>query len=237
MLPSSRAILEYGVRIAFIIAALAFTYSVWGSSRHQDPPTVAAHVTQLSEPIQLKSSDLLTPLPDRQLRILEFADFECPFCVRHARETLPSLRAEFVERGLVSYEFRHLPLEAIHPNARPAARAAECAREQQQFWPFHDRLLGLRAPLTSAQIQRIAESSVPDAAALKRCLQEPAVDSTIEADLRLAALLGIRSTPGFVIVRGSAQGPIAIAAIDGAVSLETFREAIRIGTRNQALTR
>lgn len=225
---SVRTALEYGVRIAFILAAAAFAYSVWRPADPTSSDAPASDVIQLSEPIRVGLQDLQSPLHDGGVRILEFADFECPFCVRYAKETLPYLRAEFSDRGLISYEFRHLPLEAIHPHALLAARAAECARVQKEFWRFHDRLLELSAALTPAQIQRVGESAVPDSGAFQRCLQDSHVDLAIESDRRLAAQLGIRSTPSFVLLRGTQDGPVAVATITGALPIETFRKAIQI---------
>lgn len=105
---------------------------------------------------------------------------------------------------------------------------------QKEFWRFHDGLLELRAALTPAEIQRVGESAVPDTSAFQRCLQDRGVDLVIESDRRLAAQLGIRSTPSFVVLRGTPDGPLAVATITGALPIETFRTAIRIGASPQA---
>jgi protein-disulfide isomerase len=74
------------------------------------------------------------------LSIVEFSDFECPFCGRYTRDTYPRVKAELVEKGIVSYSFRHLPLENIHRSAFRAAEVTECAGAQGKFWQMHDAL-------------------------------------------------------------------------------------------------
>src|SRR6185436_20936742 len=72
------------------------------------------------------------------LVMLEFSDFECPFCGRYSRETYPQVQREYVDTGKVRYVFRHTPIERIHPQAMKAAEAAECAGTQGKFWEMHD---------------------------------------------------------------------------------------------------
>lgn len=76
---------------------------------------------------------------DGKLTIVEFSDFECPYCVRHFQQTYGKLMSEYVEKGLVKYVFKHFPL-SFHPNAQKSAEASECAGEQGKFWEMHDKL-------------------------------------------------------------------------------------------------
>ena len=71
--------------------------------------------------------------------MLEFSDFECPYCGKFSTEVLPTLQKQYIETGRLLFAFRNLPLK-IHPHAEAAAFAASCAGEQQKFWPFHDLL-------------------------------------------------------------------------------------------------
>ena len=72
--------------------------------------------------------------------VVEFSDYQCPFCARHVQQTLPLLRKEYVDTGKVKYVFRDHPLESIHPAAFKAAEAARCGGEQGKFWEMHDKL-------------------------------------------------------------------------------------------------
>lgn len=76
---------------------------------------------------------------DGKVTIVEFSDFECPYCVRHFTQTYGKLMSEYVEKGLVKYVFKHFPL-SFHPNAQKSAEASECAKEQGKFWEMHDKL-------------------------------------------------------------------------------------------------
>jgi hypothetical protein len=78
--------------------------------------------------------------PNAKLTLIEFSDYQCPFCRRHAENTLPSLDKEYIATGKVRYVFHDFPLEAIHPQAFKAAEAAHCAGEQQKYWEMHGRL-------------------------------------------------------------------------------------------------
>jgi protein-disulfide isomerase len=77
--------------------------------------------------------------PNAPVKIVEFSDFECPFCRRFYQDTFPQLKKEYIDTGKVALYYRHLPLP-MHPNAKPFANAAECANEQGKFWQMHDQI-------------------------------------------------------------------------------------------------
>ncbi len=89
--------------------------------------------------------------------IIEFSDFECPFCLRHFQETYPRLLENY--EGQIRYIFKDLPLTSIHPNAFPAAIAAQCAFEQDAFWPYHDLLFAGSLGLSSGAYERLCQSA------------------------------------------------------------------------------
>ena len=78
--------------------------------------------------------------PDAPITIIEFSDFECPFCARFHIQTLPSILEEYIDQGKVKLVFRDFPIQSIHPNALPASVASECANEQGKFREMHDML-------------------------------------------------------------------------------------------------
>jgi len=78
--------------------------------------------------------------PDAPITIIEFSDFQCPFCAQFHSSTLLQIQENYVDTGKVKFVYRDFPIQEIHPNAVPAAVAAECANEQGLFWQYHDKL-------------------------------------------------------------------------------------------------
>ncbi len=72
--------------------------------------------------------------------VIEFSDFQCPFCEQFYKTTYPQLKKEYIDTGKIAFYYRHFPLTNIHPLAVPAANASECANEQGKFWEYHDLL-------------------------------------------------------------------------------------------------
>jgi protein-disulfide isomerase len=165
--------------------------------------------------------------PKAKLTIIEYTDFECPFCARYARESYPALMKEYVDTGKVRYVVRHLPLESIHPNAREAARAAECARQQGRFDVLHDRLFANPKALGRADLERTAGAIGLDVAVFRRCLDNPATDAVVSRDLEEARRVGISATPSFVFGLTQPDGSVrALRSVSGAQPYAVFKAAI-----------
>ena len=97
--------------------------------------------TQPTEPLEISvDNDPVRGDPNAPITIVEFSDFQCPFCARFHVQTLPSLLEEYIEAGKVNLVYRDFPIQSIHPNALPAAVASECAHEQGKYWEYHDTL-------------------------------------------------------------------------------------------------
>ena len=97
---------------------------------------------ELNNPTQSSEKGHLPQLgkTNAKVAIVEFSDFECPFCKQFFNETFSQIKREYIDTGKVAFYFRHYPLTSIHPNAQIAAEATECANEQGKFWQFHDML-------------------------------------------------------------------------------------------------
>lgn len=135
---------------------------------------------------------------DAPITIVEFSDFECPYCTRFHKETLGPLIEKYGDQ--IQFVYRDLPLVNIHPEAFPAAIAANCAGEQTSYWDYHNLLfnggpsaLGRQTYLTYA-----AELNL-DLDDFQECLDSGRWDAEIQADLDFAINLGIRSTPTFFV--------------------------------------
>jgi protein-disulfide isomerase len=161
-----------------------------------------------------------------RLAIVEFADYECPFCRRHANDVFPSLKKEFIDTGLAAYYYFHLPLK-MHPHAIDAANAAECARTQGRFWKMHDLLFSGREPtsLRPDTLRTLASSVGIDLGAYDTCIST--VAGRIAEDVAQAKRLDIVSTP--VVLLGTVAGRDTVkltTRINGAQPMDVFANAI-----------
>ena len=152
---------------------------------------------------------------DAPVTLLEFTDYECPFCAQHFRQTYPSLLSEY--EGKLKYVIRNFPLSSIHPQAQRAAEAAECAEEQGRFWEYHD-LLFQRAPaLGMEHLTAYAAEVGLDAERFEDCLESGRKADVVAADFQDGLSYGVSGTPTFFI---NGRG------VSGTLSLEEFESYI-----------
>lgn len=152
---------------------------------------------------------------DAAVTIIEFSDFQCPFCGRFFQQTLPQLMAQYGDR--IRFVYRDFPLDQIHPNARNAAIAAECADDQGKFWEYHDALFSNQQALGVADLKRYAEELGLDTGAFSDCLDSQKYNDEVDADLRDGIQAGVTGTPTFFI-----NGKRVV----GAQPLQTFQTLI-----------
>lgn len=132
---------------------------------------------------------------DAKITIVEWSDFQCPFCNR-VEPTLQQIEREYGDS--VRIVFKHLPLE-IHPDARAAHAAAEAAHRQGKFWPMHDRIFANQRDLRPETLEGYAKEIGLDLDRYRRDVASPDVKKTIEEDLAQAQKLGVTGTPSFFI--------------------------------------
>jgi protein-disulfide isomerase len=162
---------------------------------------------------------------DAPLTLLEFTDYQCPYCRRFHTETWPRLQQEFVERGQLRFIVRDLPLE-FHPGAEPAAEAANCAGEQGKFWPMHDALLDGEVQLSAAGVLEAGRKLGLDMQFFEACVHRGKYRDDIRRNAELARSLGLNGTPAFVLGRVR-DGVLHGEPIKGAVPFEAFAQEIR----------
>ena len=137
--------------------------------------------------------------------IVEYTDYQCPYCVRHATETFPQLRAEMIDSGRVRYLIKDFPLDNIHPEARPAAIAARCAGEQDAYWEMHDALFARQGQWSGTgegandAFTAIATDLGLDATAFGTCLTSGRYDAVVQTNQDEGLSLGVNGTPAFFI--------------------------------------
>jgi protein-disulfide isomerase len=150
---------------------------------------------------------------DAKIVMLEFSDYECPFCGRFVRDSYPAIDREFIQTGKVRHVFRAFPLESIHKNAYKAHEAAACAGDQGKYWPMHDRLFANQRALTAADLTEHARTAGLDVAVFSKCLDT-------------GAQVGVQGTPLFLIGTVAADGQLVVKkGISGAQPFGVFKQA------------
>ena len=151
---------------------------------------------------------------DAPITIVEFSDYQCPYCRRWHAEVYQPLLNEYP--GQIRLVYRHLPLTSIHPDAFSAAEASMCAGEQNAYWQYHDMLFSSETLGNSTYVQYAQDLGL-DTATFESCISEHKYSEAIQADSDFAVNLGVRSTPTFFI-----NG----LAIVGAQPLDIFKQVI-----------
>ncbi|WP_212719622.1 Na+/H+ antiporter NhaA [Blastococcus sp. CCUG 61487] len=154
--------------------------------------------------------------PDAPLTLVEYADFECPFCAR-ATGVTHELQARFGPR--LRYVFRHLPLPDVHPHAELAARAAVAAAAQGRFWEMHDRLYAHQDELEYEDLAGYAAELDLDVETFLRDLDDEATAARVRADVASAEDSGARGTPTFFVNGRRHTGPHDAATLAAALEL------------------
>ncbi len=165
--------------------------------------------------------------------LVEFTDFQCPFCSRNFAQTYPQIKTNYVDTGKIKYELRNFPLTSIHPNAQISAETAMCAYKlggNDKFWQMHDALFSSpnhdtwstqTEPTLTATLTGYATGIGLNEAAFTSCLTKHDTASLVSRDVADATAAGVTGTPGFWVV--SSKGN---QFISGAVPYATFQAAI-----------
>jgi protein-disulfide isomerase len=163
---------------------------------------------------------------DAPVTMVEFTDYQCPFCRRFEADSFAQLKKEYIDTGKVRFVSRDLPLD-FHPNAPAAAMAARCAGEQHKFWEMRDAMmLDTATDLGPDSILKYGQKTNLDMTAFRGCLSDKKYTSAIQRDTADAGTLGISGTPSFVIGK-TAKDEIAGVRIVGAVPYSVFDSTIK----------
>ena len=192
------------------------------------PPDAQKPQQVLAQPVVL-SIDGLPVLGNKDARVtlVEFSDFQCPFCARHSRETLPAIVKEYVNAGKVKYVLRDFPIDALHPRARKAHEAAHCAGDQGKYWEMSHRLFANIRGQEPAQLTAHAKALGLDVAKFDQCLASERHASRIQSAIDEGQRAGVRGTPSFFVgVDGDGRTVKATRMLRGAQAYEQFKAAI-----------
>lgn len=163
-----------------------------------------------------------------KLIFIDVSDYQCSFCGQFVREALPQIEADYINRGKIKYVFIDYPIEALHENAFKAALAANCARDQGEFWQMHDRLFENQNDLDSKNLMRYAETIGLDMAKFKKCFDEEKYSAEIRKELDEAIKMGIGSVPTFLLgyVESKTGKVKVVKSLRGAQPYSDYKEMI-----------
>lgn len=227
-----------GIAIVSIISVF-FAINIMDTSpelqfeRNSPTPIPTQQPTQPSAPQIIQVSlddDPVKGNPDAAVTIVEFSDFQCPFCKRFHETTLPLIQENYIDTGKVKFVYRDFPIEGIHPNgAMPAAMASECADEQGMFWEYHDKLFQTQRSWESlpradvaAQFKVYAEEFGLNTEQFNECLDSGKYFEEVNRDYQEAVAYGVTGTPGFFI--GSEES--GFIKISGAQPYSSFQRIL-----------
>jgi protein-disulfide isomerase len=152
--------------------------------------------------------------PNAPVTMVEFTDYQCPYCRRFHEQSWPELKKAYIETGKVRFIVRDLPLD-FHDQALPSAVAARCAGEQDRYWPMYEALLGQTEPLGKDTARKLAIAAGVDLPTFDACVHNPGLRHAIDTDIAEAQRIGVTGTPGFVIAQrkdGQLEGTLLLGA-------------------------
>jgi protein-disulfide isomerase len=163
-----------------------------------------------------------------KVTLVEFTDYQCPFCSRHFRDTMPQIDNDYVKSGKIRYVLRDFPLESIHPLALKAAEAANCSGDQGKYWEMHDRLFAMQNTLAPQQLSDHADILRLDTGKFKTCLESGKYTAKVRQDVTDAQKAGITGTPTFFVGLTDPKGSEikAVKKIVGAQNYAAFKAVI-----------
>lgn len=228
-----RTVLDFAATTAMLFAAVVL---LWGSSRGSLVSSSPLAVAR-GGGIDISGQNLKVR-PDSSQRsgealadvaVIEFADFECPYCASYAENTFPRIKADVIATGIASYTFMHYPLEAIHKRARTAAIAAICAAKQGRFWEVHESLFRNVKDLPTnsglLEMSRILGGQF-DAQDSRECSKIANQDLSMQ--IREGDRLGVKGTPTFFVGKLLPDGQVELKRrLEGAVSFEVMSAVIK----------
>jgi protein-disulfide isomerase len=165
----------------------------------------------------LTDDDPFLGSPDAPVVIVEFSDFQCPFCGRLYQNALPQIKEQYIKTGKVKFVYRDFPLSSIHNMAQKAAEASECADEQGQFWAYHDLLFERQQSLSVENFKTWAGELGLNTSQFDECLDSGKYVDEVQKDFRDGQIAGVTGTPGTFI-----NGRL----VPGAVPFSTFEAII-----------
>lgn len=183
------------------------------------PPTPLSSETSIDD-------DPVLGNPNAPVTLIEFSDYQCPYCGRFVRDTFPRIKTDYIEKGKVRYVFRDFPILSIHPQAQKAAEAAQCSGDQDKYWEMHDRIFENQRAIKVENLKGYAEKLSLNMEDFNNCLDGGKYAEEVKKDIQAGKKAGVRGTPSFILGKTTKDGKVAGKFIRGAQPYQVFKAAI-----------
>lgn len=166
--------------------------------------------------------------PDAKVTIVEFSDYQCPFCARYSNMTFPQIEREYIETGRVRYVFRDFPIESSHPQALKAHEAVHCAAEQGKRREMHKKVFANQRAMSVSDLSAHAVALGLDKTRFEKCLADGAQAAKVRSGMAAGEQAGVRGTPTFFVglTEPNSAKLKAVRRIVGAQPYNAFKTAI-----------
>jgi protein-disulfide isomerase len=188
--------------VLFIISLVTGGFGGLGKTENQ-PNIPGNGGEELDIQVSITGEDPIIGNVNAKVSIVEWSDFECPFCSRAYFGPVSDLKnSDYFKNGDVNFVYKHFPLTQIHPNAQKSAEAAECARQQgnDEFWEYHDLLFANQDKLGTSDLKKYAQNAGLNVAAFNSCLDNGDGADKVASDLQEGIEAGCQGTPYFVVI-------------------------------------
>ena len=188
------------MKLTFTLIPVIVMAAVTAIACNNSGASIPAPPTETQQPADYRSDGTAIPANPQVPVIVEFGDFQCPYCARFGLKTLPALRRDVLNDGTARFEYRHYPF--LSPESTVAAEASECARDQGRFDEYHDgvyELLVKREGLSAASLGELAGRLGLDMAEYETCTRNRTHREKVEADKEYGRSLGVQGTPSLFI--------------------------------------
>lgn len=194
---------------AILFAGVLVAGAVFYSNQNPSNQTASPGGDQIGGPVEVSADDDPFLGPQKaKVTIIEFTDYQCPFCRRFWRETLEQIKQEYINSGKsVKFVLRDFPLSSIHPMAQKYSEAAECAEDQRKYWEMHDKIFQEQDKLGQGTISSYGISDIKKWAGdlglnsfeFNQCLDSDKYASEVKKDFDDGSRAGVNGTPTFFI--------------------------------------
>jgi len=165
---------------------------------------------------------------DALVTLIEFSDYECPFCIRHFTQTMAAIDEKLIRTGRIQYVFRDFPIAQLHPAAIGAHRATRCAAEQGKFWEMHTKMFSPAGTHTAEALEAHATAAGVSLAPYRECVTNARSAASVQASVDTAVQLGANGTPAFFVgIRDPKTNHVRILqGLSGAQPFAEFEKVI-----------